>query len=191
MPETPAFLAVTAGTEPVVPPKPVEAAPGFTQAFALQSRLLASGPRRDSHWFQALIGVATSIAVLGAWEAVSRPGPRIAIIFFPAPSVVFAASSAHGVERRTCRTRAFPTARVWGAFVSRRRNGNPNRNSGKRRVQGLRRCSEPIYRLHQISAGARPRTAQHHMVRCWRETTKLFLLWLGLTFFQLVLQIRC
>jgi NitT/TauT family transport system permease protein len=180
MPE-PSVFAVNAGTEPVVPPKPVEAAPGSTQA-SLWSRL-ASVRGEVPRWFQALIGVATSIAVLGAWEAVSRLG-LASPLFFPAPSVVFAALLRMVANDGLLWDAGISTARVWGAFVLAAAMAIPI-GILMSAYRGFGAALEPIIDFIRYL----PVPALVPLSIIWfgvGETTKLFLLWLG-TFFQLVL----
>lgn len=180
MPE-PSVFAVNAGTEPVAPPKSQEVAPGSSHA-SLWSRL-SSVRGEVPRWFQAVIGVGTAIAVLGAWEAVSRLG-LASPLFFPAPSVVFAALLRMVANDGLLWDAGISTARVWGAFVLAAAMAIPI-GILMSAYRGFGAALEPIIDFIRYL----PVPALVPLSIIWfgvGETTKLFLLWLG-TFFQLVL----
>ena len=132
---------------------------------------------------RALVGAAATLALLAAWEAVSRGGlasPR----FLPAPSTVLATLGAMIAERDLLWHAGVSTLRVWAAFGLAAAMAVPiGLAMGSFRWVGA--ALEPIVDFIRYL----PVPALVPLSIIWfgvGEETKIFLLWLG-TFFQLVL----
>lgn len=132
---------------------------------------------------KALIGVASTLTLLVAWEVVSRAGivsPR----FLPAPSVVLSTLWSMIFERDLLYHAGVSTLRVWTAFGIAAAMAIPlGILMGSFRWVGL--ALEPIVDFIRYL----PVPALVPLAIIWfgvGEVTKIFLLWLG-TFFQLLL----
>lgn len=132
---------------------------------------------------KALVGAASTLALLAAWEVAARAGVA-SDRFLPAPSVVLATLVEMIVERDLLYHAGVSTLRVWAAFALAAAMAVPiGLMMGSFRLVGA--ALEPVVDFIRYL----PVPALVPLSIIWfgvGEETKIFLLWLG-TFFQLVL----
>ncbi|UEM04058.1 ABC transporter permease [Skermanella rosea] len=159
---------------------------------ATRAARTAPPPRRSSLWAfrgtlsrpaQVGIGVAASVGLLLAWEAVARLG-LVNSLFLPAPSTVLGAMLVMVQKQDLLWHAGVSTLRVWAAFALAAAMAIPiGILMSSYRVVGA--ALEPIIDFIRYL----PVPALVPLSIIWfgvGESTKLYLLWLG-TFFQLVL----
>ena len=154
---------------------PASPADEFAGLFAFRGK-----PSRRA---EALVAVAATVILLGAWEAAARLGFTNAI-FLPGPSVVVAALWRMVTEQGLLVDAGISTLRVWVAFILAAIMALPiGILMSSYRIVGA--ALEPIVDFIRYL----PVPALVPLSIIWfgvGEETKIFLLWLG-TFFQLVL----